>query len=119
MNNPVPGKPVRGSKTGVPIMALFDLLGRRWAMGMLWTLCQEGPCTFRRLQELCDSVSPTLLNARLKDLRQAGLVERAEGGYQATLCGQELYGLLVPLGSWSKTWADRYNVPDLPASQQP
>ena len=25
---PRPGQPVRGSKTGKPIMALFDLLGR-------------------------------------------------------------------------------------------
>lgn len=109
MIGPTPGKPVRGSKSGVPIMALFDLLGRRWAMGVLWTLCQEGPCTFRKLQELCDSVSPTVLNTRLKDLREAGLVEHAGSGYHATVLGRELYALLVPLGSWSKTWTGSRN----------
>ena len=31
---PKPGQPVRGSRSGAPIMALFDLLGRRWAMGV-------------------------------------------------------------------------------------
>ena len=47
---PIPGKPVRGSKTGVPIMALFDLLGRTWAMGVLWQM-QNGTFTFRKLQQ--------------------------------------------------------------------
>lgn len=86
-------------------MALFDLLGRRWAMGVLWTLNKEGPCSFRQLQSLCDSVSPTVLNTRLKDLRQAGLVERSEQGYRSTAEGTRLYALLVPLGAWSKNWA--------------
>lgn len=86
-------------------MALFDLLGRRWAMGVLWTLNKEGPCTFRQLQSLCDSVSPTVLNTRLKELRQAGLVEHSEQGYRTTPKGTELYELLVPLGAWSREWA--------------
>jgi DNA-binding HxlR family transcriptional regulator len=102
---PIPGKPVRGSQSGAPIMALFDLLGRRWAMGILWTLCKDGPCTFRELQERCGSISPTVLNTRLKELRQAGLIEHLGEGYRATPKGTELYGLLVPLGAWSKEWA--------------
>ena len=64
---PKPGKPVRGSKTGQPIMALFDLLGRSWAMGIIWHL-YKGPSTFRKLQEYCESISPTTLNKRLKEL---------------------------------------------------
>lgn len=102
---PLPGKPVRGSQSGAPIMALFDLLGRRWAMGILWTLCKEGPCTFRELQERCGSISPTVLNTRLKELRQAGLIEHSGEGYRAMPKGTELYSLLVPLGAWSKEWA--------------
>ena len=43
---PLPGSPVRGSRSGAPVMALLDLLGRRWAMGVLWTLCEGGPATF-------------------------------------------------------------------------
>jgi DNA-binding HxlR family transcriptional regulator len=44
------GEPVRGSRSGQPIMVLFDLLSRRWAMGILWNLA-EGPRTFRDLQD--------------------------------------------------------------------
>jgi DNA-binding HxlR family transcriptional regulator len=32
---------VRGSKSGRPIMALLDLLGRRWTLRILWEL-REG-----------------------------------------------------------------------------
>ena len=106
---PMPGNPVRGSRTGTPIMALFDLLGRRWAMGILWALCREGPCNFRELQRRCESISPTVLNTRLKELRQAGLIELAENGYRAKPMGMELYALLVPLGAWSKEWAAMIN----------
>lgn len=104
---PKPGKPVRGSKTGAPIMALFDLLGRRWAMGVVWNL-SRGPSTFRALQDACESkagkISPSILNARIKDLQEAGLVERALDGYRLTGLGQELFNLLEPLKSWSGAW---------------
>ena len=47
------------------MMALLDLLGRRWALGVVWQLCQGGPCTFRELQNRCETISPAVLNARL------------------------------------------------------
>ena len=104
---PIPGTPVRGSKTGTPIMALFDLLGRSWAMGIVWTLCEGGPYTFRELQKLCEMTSPTVLNTRLKELREAGLIEHVKEGYRATPMGQELFEHLAPLGQWSKVWAKK------------
>jgi DNA-binding HxlR family transcriptional regulator len=103
----VPGKPVRGSRSGVPIMALLDLLGRSWAMGILWGL-RKGPLTFRGLQEYCESLSPTTLNVRLKELAHAGLIEKSSEGYQLTKMGKELFGLIKPLGSWAKKWAKTF-----------
>lgn len=108
MKFPTPGKPVRGSKTGVPIMALFDLLGRSWAMGIIWHL-YSGPCTFRDLQAYCESVSPTVLNQRLKELGAALLIERTVNGYTLTKKGGELYKMLSPLGKWAKIWARSLN----------
>jgi len=108
MNFPKPGLPVRGSKSGAPIMALFDLLGRRWAMGIVWNL-QAGDCTFRELQERCEGLSPTLLNTRLKELRAALLVDRSADGYCLTSQGKALYDMLEPMGLWAKTWAKDIN----------
>jgi DNA-binding HxlR family transcriptional regulator len=102
---PTPGHPVRGSRSGAPIMALFDLIGRRWAMGVLWTLSEIGPATFRSLQDKCETISPAVLNQRLKELQAAGLVHKVESGYAVTEIGREIYQHLVPLGSTAKTWA--------------
>ncbi len=104
---PKPGSPVRGSKSGNHIMALFDLLGRSWAMGIIWKL-SEGPCTFRVLQERCESISPTTLNRRIKELTEASLVTRTLEGYVLTEQGNEIFELLVPLELWAHKWADLF-----------
>jgi DNA-binding HxlR family transcriptional regulator len=101
---PMPGQPVRGSATGRPIMALFDLLGRAWAMGIIWQL-EGGPYTFRVLRARCDDVSPSLLNNRLKELRATSLVALGPDGYHLTPLGEELLALLKDMGKWSTHWA--------------
>lgn len=110
---PYPGGPVRGSETGRPVMALFDLLGRAWSMGVVWQL-QAGPCTFRELQIRCEGVSPSVLNQRLKELRATGLVDRGEDGFELTPLGLELMSYLDELGTWSKRWARMMPSPPSP-----
>lgn len=108
MKIPVPGQPVRGSKTGQPIMALLDLLGRSWAMGIIWHL-YSGPSTFRDLQDYCESISPNTLNTRLKELRECHLITRTMDGYSLTEQGVELFELLKPMGSWARhSWAKSF-----------
>lgn len=109
---PRPGSPVRGSKTGKPIMALFDLLGRGWALGVVWQL-SDGPQTFRGLQARCEGVSPTVLNRRLRELRESGLVDHDGDGYALTDQGGDLFALLRPLGAWSEGWADALNKSEI------
>ena len=99
-------KPVRGSKTGRPIMALLDLLGRRWVLRIVWELREE-PRRFRELQDAIGA-SPTIVNARLADLREAKLVELDDAaGYRLTPLGQELLKLFLPLHVWSEKWAKK------------
>jgi DNA-binding HxlR family transcriptional regulator len=94
---------VRGSRSGRPIMALLDLLGRRWTLRMLWEL-RESTLTSRALREACDDASPTVLQARLSELRQAGFVALAPGGYCLTDMGKELLGTLLPLHRFAERW---------------
>lgn len=101
---PKPGKPVRGSTTGAPLMAIFDLLGRRWAMGVVWQLA-DGPHSFSELQARCDSISPTILSTRIKDLIEAKLIERTLDGYQLTASGKGLFTILEPFRDWATKWA--------------
>ena len=111
---PKPGKPVRGSTTGAPIMALFDLLGRRWAMGIIWNLA-AGPSTFRALQtpraRKSVTISPSILNARLKDLQEARLAERTLDGYALTELGRELFSLIEPLDAYALKWGKAIGEP--------
>src|SRR5579862_4943919 len=96
-------KRVRGSRTGRPIMVLLDLLGRRWTLRIVWELREEP----RRFRELQDSIgaSPTIINTRLSELREARLVDLdPDSGYRLTALGEELLRLMLPLHVWSEKW---------------
>ena len=93
----------RGSRTGRPIMVLLDLLGRRWTLRIVWEL-REQPRRFRELQDAIGA-SPTIINTRLAELREARLVELdAASGYRLTTLGHELLRLFLPLHVWSEKW---------------
>ena len=51
--------------------------------------------------------NPTVLNARVKELRAAGLVTRDESGYCLTQAGGELMALLLPLHAWAESKVQR------------
>ena len=98
-------KTVRGSRTGRPIMALLDLLGRRWTLRIMWEL-RKGSLTSRALRTACDEASPTVMQARLSELREAGLLELAQGdGYGLTELGKELNQTFMPLQRFAERWS--------------
>jgi DNA-binding HxlR family transcriptional regulator len=87
-------------------MVLLDVLGQRWTLRLLWELGQ-GAATFRTLRSRCDDVSPTLLNRRLKDLRELALVDLGDKGYALTSLGMDLAQKFSSLDSWANEWADK------------
>ncbi len=107
-NSKQPGTPVRGSQTGRPIMVLFDVLGQRWSLRILWEL-RAGSMTFRALQDACENLSPSVLNARLKALRALDLISHGADGYGLTAHGKSLGRELVRLDRWADSWAEKTN----------
>lgn len=102
---PRPGAAVRGSATGRPLMAALDLLGRRWALRILWEL-RDGPLGARALQARCDRMSSSVLYERLRELTDAGLLRRDDhGAYQLTELGAGLGAALEPLDAWARSWS--------------
>ncbi len=88
-------------------MALLDLLGRRWALRIIWEL-RDAALSFRELQRACDGVSSSVLNDRLGELREAGAVERdPERGFRLTPEGRKLLAAYRPLDAWAERWATR------------
>jgi DNA-binding HxlR family transcriptional regulator len=103
----MPPRRIRGCRTGRPIMVLLDLLGRRWTLRILWEL-RDGALTSRALRAACDEASPTVLNERLKELREAGFVELGDGGgYRLTRLGLELNETFLPLHRFAERWKGR------------
>ena len=67
---------------------------------------RENTLTSRALREACDDASPTVLQARLAELRHAGFVELVPAsGYRLTETGQELLGTLLPLHKFADRWS--------------
>ncbi|PLR57512.1 winged helix-turn-helix transcriptional regulator [Vibrio parahaemolyticus] len=105
METPLPKKNVRGSTSGVGIMAAFDLLGTKWNMRILWEL-RSKPMSFRGIQSQCNGMSPSVLNSRIKQLSEAKLIYISEKGYQLTELGYSLMQTLDPLRDWASSWED-------------
>jgi DNA-binding HxlR family transcriptional regulator len=86
-------------------MAALDLLGRRWALRILWELRAE-PLGARELRRRCDAMSSSVLYARLDELLTAGLVAQDDAErYELTSLGRDLGAALEPLDTWSRRWA--------------
>jgi DNA-binding HxlR family transcriptional regulator len=88
-------------------MVVFDLLGRRWALRVLWELRAEG-LGFRALQARCDDMSSSVLRDRLRELVENRIVAVDDAGrYHVTDDGRELLRALQPLSRWADEWGAR------------
>src|SRR3954454_23848964 len=118
---PRPGQPARGTRTGRPLLVAFDLLGRRWALRVLWELRGEH-LGFRALQERCEGMSSSVLRDRLRELGGAELLATdAEGRYALSDHGRGLLEALAPLVRWADEWgqAVRSSAPATSATRSP
>ena len=97
-------KKVSKKQSDRPIMVLFDLLSRRWALRILWELRSEHR-GFREMRALCDNMPPNTLSARLNELKEAGIVENTAGGnLTLTERGRDLGAILMSMSDWSDEW---------------
>ena len=61
---------------GCPMSACMSLLGGVWAPEIIWNL-SGGPRRFSELRRARPAISPKMLSARLKDLKERGVLSRA------------------------------------------
>jgi DNA-binding HxlR family transcriptional regulator len=88
----------------------LDVLGERWSL----LIVRELLCGSRRfgdIQRGIPRISRTMLSARLRELADAGILERAadNGGtsYALTDAGRELEAVVRDLGVWGQRWLPR------------
>ncbi len=88
------------------LTAAFELLGRRWAMPLVWELRRDS-VAFAELRERL-GISPSVLSTRLGELTVAWVVERdGSRRYRLTGRGRELARLLYELNRWASRVEDR------------
>lgn len=93
---------IRRTATGARLGRLLERLSRRWTLRVVWELRGEA-LNFRALQAACGGISPSVMQARLRELRQLGVVEQIPGlGYRLTARGQALFRAIAPLSDWAE-----------------
>jgi DNA-binding HxlR family transcriptional regulator len=84
-----------------PISGALELLGRRWALRIVWELRRDA-VSFNELRER-GGISPSVLSARIVELSEAGIVERDSARrYRLTGRGRELARILYELNRWAE-----------------
>ena len=84
-----------------PVESVLELLGRRWALRIVWEL-RRNAHSFSELRERT-GVSPSVLSARLRELVDADVLERdALRRYRLSGRGRELARILYELNRWAE-----------------
>jgi DNA-binding HxlR family transcriptional regulator len=93
------------SKENAAVSQLLGLLEARYAMRVLWALKDGHAQTFRLLQDSVGGITPNTLNTRIKELREAGLLNHGSDGYVVTPTGSDLLRRLSDLQTFAPRWA--------------
>ena len=93
------------TKENAAIGQLLSLLESRYAIRVLWALKDGHPQTFRLLQDSVGGITPNTLNTRIKELREAGLLDHGSSGYLVTPLGADLLKRMGDLSAFATKWA--------------
>ena len=86
-----------------PISRALEVLAERWSLLIVRDmLC--GSTRFNDLARGNPGLSRSLLSKRLRQLEQAGVVERLDGEYVLTEAGEALRPIVFSLGDWGARW---------------
>ena len=92
---------LRRAPTSQLMAQALDFAGRRWALRIVWEL-RVGPLNFRALQAASGNISPSVLQARLHELKALGIIEKIPSlRYRLSTSGDRLFQVLARLDKWS------------------
>ncbi len=94
-----------------PVAMAAEVLCTRWTVVVLREMI-AGSTRFNDLRRGVPRMSPALLSQRLKELEEAGVVERKRGRdgalyeYHLTRAGRELEPIVMGFGRWGQRWVE-------------
>lgn len=96
---------------------VFSLLGKRWT-GVIIGVLLERPARFAELARAIPGITEGMLSARLRELKELGLVDREvrhgppiSSTYRLTKRGEALRPGLLALGNWADVYLIRRSSP--------
>jgi DNA-binding HxlR family transcriptional regulator len=94
-----------------PVAKTLEILGDRWTLLIIRDML-TGTTHFNELERGLPGISRGLLSSRLRQLQQAGIIEkqlhdsgRKTTAYQLTQSGHELLSVIMSLQGWGEAWA--------------
>ena len=91
-----------------PVARALDVLGSRWTLLIVRDLLCYDIRRFNELARGLPRMSRGLLSERLRQLQDAGVVERSDAGngteYRLTQAGRELFPVVESLLRWGSKW---------------
>lgn len=98
--------PAGGERSACPVACVLDLVGDRWTLLVVRDLLR-GKRSFEEFAASPERIATNILAARLKQLVEAGLVERRSDAadrrrvfYQLTPAGERLRSLVKAIAAW-------------------
>jgi len=94
-----------------PVAMAAEVLCTRWTVVVLREMI-AGSTRFNDLRRGVPRMSPALLSQRLKELEEAGVIERKRGSdgalyeYHLTRAGRELEPIVMGFGKWGQRWVE-------------
>ena len=101
---------MRGYGQFCPVAKASEVVAERWTPLVIREMI-AGSSRFSDIQRGVPLMSSSLLSRRLRDLEQAGIIERVQGEgsrsteYALTEAGRELRPVIEMLGVWGQRWA--------------
>jgi DNA-binding HxlR family transcriptional regulator len=94
-----------------PIARAAEILAERWTPIILRNLLL-GATTFGEVADGAPGISRTLLAYRLRELEQAGVIDRTgsprgrDSRYVLTQAGRDLNAVMLAMGTWGERWME-------------
>jgi len=100
-----------------PVSQDLEVIGRRWAVQVLWTLqLAARPLRFRELQRSLEPITPKELTNRLREQEATGMVHRRVYAevpprveYRLTEVGEAFLPVLRSVAAWAEQHGSKLN----------
>ena len=105
-----------GNPEECPVAATLQVIGGKWVPLILFHLKDE-PRRFNALRRLIPGITQRMLTLQLRELEEAGIVERTvyaevppRVDYELTELGRSLQPVLIAMRNWGQEYSQRFDA---------